>query len=133
MKLLDTNIVMYAVGKPHVYKAPCQAILQKALNNTEVFNIDAELCQELLYVYGRRGEMETGFKTVDALLRLFPNLFVIDSDVILETTRLMHKYPKLVARDAIHAAVSIAYDLEGIISVDKVFEGIKGLKRFKIS
>ena len=27
--------------------------------------------------------METGFKTVDALLRLFPNLFVIDSDVIL--------------------------------------------------
>lgn len=131
MKLLDANIVMYAVGKPHVYKAPCQAILQKALNNTEVFNIDAELCQELLYVYGRRGEMETGFKTVDALLSLFPNLFVIDSDVILETTRLMHKYPKLVARDAIHAAVAIAYDLEGIISVDKVFEGIKGLKRFE--
>ncbi|MCR4321994.1 MAG: PIN domain-containing protein [Candidatus Brocadiaceae bacterium] len=55
----------------------------------------------------------------------------IDSDVILETTRLMHKYPKLVARDAIHAAVAITYDLEGIISVDKVFEGIKGLKRFE--
>lgn len=105
MKLLDTNIIMYAVGMSHVYKAPCQAILQKALNNTEVFNIDTELCQELLYVYGRRGERETGFKTVNALLRLFPNPLVIDSNVILETTRLMHKYPKLAARDAIHAAM----------------------------
>lgn len=131
MKLLDTNIIMYAAGMPHVYKAPCQAILQKALNNAEVFNIDAELCQELLYVYSRRGERDTGFKTVDALLRLFPNLLVIDSDVILETTRLMHKYPKLVARDAIHAAVATIYDLEGIISVDKVFDEIKGLKRFE--
>lgn len=131
MKLLDTNIIMYAVGKPHVYKAPSQAILQKALNNTEIFNIDTELCQELLYVYGRRGERETGFKTVEALLRLFPNPHVIDSNVILETTRLMHKYPKLVARDAIHAAVATIYDLEGIISVDKVFDEIKGLKRFE--
>jgi predicted nucleic acid-binding protein len=43
----------------------------------------------------------------------------------------MHKYPKLVARDAIHAAVAIVYDLEGIISVDKVFDEIKGLKRFE--
>lgn len=131
MKLLDTNIIMYAVGMSHVCKAPCQAILQKALNNTEVFNIDTELCQELLYVYGRRGERETGVKTVNALLKLFPNPLVIDSNVILDTTRLMHKYPKLVARDAIHAAVAIVYDLEGIISVDKVFDEIKGLKRFE--
>lgn len=82
----------------------------------------------MLYVYGRRGERETGFKTVEALLKLFPNPHVIDSNV---TTRLMHKYPKLVARDAVHAAVAIVYGLEGIISVDKVFDEIKGLKRFE--
>ena len=122
---------MYAVGKPHPYKATCQDILKTAASNTTEFNIDAELCQELLYVYGRRGERKQGLKTVESLIELFPNVFPVDSGVIVETKILMDKYPNLVARDAIHAAVVLVNDLEGIVSVDKVFGEIKGLKRFE--
>lgn len=119
MKLLDTNIIMYPVGKPHLYKAPCQVIFKKAASNATEFNIDTELCQELLYVYGRRGERKQGLKTVESLIELFPNVFPMD------------KYPNLIARDAIHAAVVLVNGLEGIVSVDKVFGEIKGLKRFE--
>jgi len=95
------------------------------------FNIDTELCQELLYVYGRRGERKQGLKTVESLIELFPGIFPIDSGVIIETKILMDKYPNLMARDAIHAAVALVNGLEGIVSVDKVFGEIKGLKRFE--
>lgn len=122
---------MYAIGKPHLYKAPCQTILKKAASNAMEFNIDVELCQELLYVYGRRGERKQGLKTVESLIELFPNVFPVDSSVILETKTLMDKYPNLIARDAIHAAVVLVNGLDGIVSVDKVFSDIKGLKRFE--
>lgn len=131
MKLLDTNIIIYAVGKPNYYKIPCQEILKMAATYPEEYNIDAELCQELLYVYGRRGERELGFKTIESILALFPNTFAIDSNIIFETKNIMSKYAEIIARDAIHAAVVIINNLEGIVSVDKVFDRIKGLKRFE--
>ena len=30
MKLLDTNVVIYAIGKAHPYKEPCEKIMEMA-------------------------------------------------------------------------------------------------------
>lgn len=43
----------------------------------------------------------------------------------------MDKYPSIVSRDAIHAAVVVNNKLKGIISEDSDFDIIKGIKRFK--
>ena len=44
----------------------------------------------------------------------------------------MMEHSFLVSRDAIHAAVVQTHDLEGIVTADKVFDRIKGLKRFDL-
>ena len=44
----------------------------------------------------------------------------------------MRAYSFLGARDGIHAAVVQTPDLEGIITADKVFDRIKGLKKFDL-
>jgi len=41
----------------------------------------------------------------------------------------MRKYNNLVPRDAIHSAVVIVRDLEGIISTDKMFDSLEEVKR----
>ena len=93
-------------------------------------NVDAELLQEILHVYDARKERVKGFDTLYDLLVLFPNPIAITGEEIETARDLMRAHSFLGARDAIHAAVVQTHDLEGIISADKVFDRIKGVKRF---
>ena len=44
--------------------------------------------------------------------------------------RLLAEMPGIEARDAIHAAVVFEHRLEGIVSADRDFDRIPGLRRF---
>ena len=63
---------------------------------------------------------------------LFPNPFPIGREEIERARDLMMRHSFLVTRDAIHAAVVQTHGLEGIVTADKVFDRIKGLKRFDL-
>jgi predicted nucleic acid-binding protein len=53
-------------------------------------------------------------------------------DVVTDRAReLMDVYPRLLARDAVHAAVVITRKLDGIASFDRDFDGIRGVKRIE--
>lgn len=129
MKLIDTNIIMYAVGKTHILKEPCKEVLHKVVNNEISANIDIEVLQELLYVYDSRGEREKGLRIISEIMILFPNPFVIGKNEIVIANDLMTKYSTLTTRDAIHCAVTINLNLEGIISTDKGLDVVKGIHR----
>ena len=55
MKLLDANVVIYALGVPHPYRDPCQWILRALDSDDHDYVMDAEVLQEVLYVFDRRG------------------------------------------------------------------------------
>lgn len=129
MKVLDTNIIVYAVGRHHRYKRACVQLLQDVANGTADFNIDVELLQEILYLYTARGERALGLSTCKDVLMMFPNPFPITREDLLLAHVLLTDYPKLLPRDAIHAAVTLANHLEGIVSADKVFDAIESLNR----
>ena len=131
MKLIDTNIIMYAIGKGHPLKEQCKKLLQRVVYGETVANIDVEVLQELLYVYSVRGERRKGLKVIDEMLVPFPDSYSIKIDEIARAKGLMKKYSSLSARDAIHCAVSINNNLEGIISTDKDFDIVKEIHRFK--
>ncbi len=131
MKLIDTNIIMYALGRSHPLKESCRDVLLNVAREKTEANIDAETLQELLYVYDSRGEREKALKVVEDMFILFPNPYAIKKDEIETAKDLMEKYNSLIARDAIHCAVAINYNLEGIISTDKDLELIKEISLFK--
>lgn len=130
MKLIDTNIIMYALGKPHSLKEPCRDILQKIVQDRINANIDVEVLQELLYVYDSRGERRKGLKILKENLIIFPHPFTVGRNDIAKAADLMSKHSILSPRDAIHGAVVINSNLEGIISTDKDFDNIKEINRF---
>ena len=130
MKLLDTNIIIYAAGGPHLYKEACAEILENVGLGDTNYGIDVELLQEVLYVYTARGERTRGQLIFDNLLRIFPNPIPIDRAEMLATRQLLGRLPGLFPRDAIHAAVVQTQGLEGIVTTDKAFNDISGITVF---
>lgn len=131
MKLIDTNIIIYSLGKEHPLKEPCRSFIAKIASGVIAANIDVEVLQEVLYVYAYRNERIKGIAACRYLLDIFPNPFPISKNEISLAISFMDKYPSIVSRDAIHAAVVVNNKLKGIISEDSDFDIIKGIKRFK--
>lgn len=127
MKLLDTNIIIYAAGRAHRYKEACTGILAEVASGSTEYAIDVELLQEVLYVYASRGERTRGIYRFDDLLSMFPNPIPIGLAEVLAAHQLMGRFPGLFPRDAIHAAVVQTQGLEGIVTTDKAFDDISGI------
>ena len=130
MKLVDANIVIYLLGHEHRYREPCRAIIDQMVVRPYDYSIDAEMLQELLYVFWKRGAIDTGTEVVRQLLGLVPEAVPVGEPEIAAAARLLERPSRLSVRDAIHAAVVFEYDLDGIISADKGFDSVSSLRRF---
>ena len=127
MILLDTNIVIYAHGRPHRYKEPCRLLLGRLGETPPEYNIDVELLQEIMHVYSARGARAFGLSVFDILMNVFPDPIPVGSSEIVTARRLMEEYPFLSPRDAVHAAVVSTQRLEGIVTTDEAFGQVRGL------
>lgn len=95
------------------------------------FITDAEVLQELIHVYRRRGEWNTGkliFSRFAAIMRgrvepMYP------SDVEFAAS-FAPSYPRLSARDLIHLAVMVRVGSSQIVPGDRGFDGIAEVQRF---
>jgi uncharacterized protein len=132
VRLVDTNVLIYAVGRAHSLQDDARRVLDRIAEGALHANVDAEVLQEILHVYDARKERSKGFATLEDLLVIFPNPIAITREEIETARDLMRAHSFLGARDAIHAAVVQTHDLEGIVSADKVFDRIKGVKRFAL-
>ena len=130
MRLLDTNIFLYAMGKPHPYKEPCLRIVATLEESFHGYLTNAEVLQEILHVFLRRGESGHGARRVRQIMDSVEEVVPIGKDEIYIASRLLIQYPKLDARDAIHAAVVQLHGLEGVVSADRGFDVIRGVTRF---
>lgn len=130
MRLIDTNVFIYAVGRPHEYKDVCIRVLDEVGAGRIEANIDVELLQEVLYYLGRRGRWDDAIAMFDRIVTAFPAPFPIGINEATRARDILAGGARVEARDAIHAAVVLEHRLEGIISTDRGFDAITGLTRF---
>ena len=130
MKLVDTNVFIYSAGAPHPYKDSCRQLIQLLGEGEMDGNIDIEVPQELMHFYhSKRRTQEATISAVEAL-RMFTNPIVVTGATMLMAADILTRCPHLQSRDAVHAAVVLEHNLEGIISTDRGFDNIPGLTRF---
>ncbi len=130
MKLLDTNVFLYASGVEHPYREPSIRILAMTQDGSLEANTNVEVVQEILHLHQARKELEFGISLARQALELFPNALPVTAETARSAVALLSRYAFLQSRDAIHAAVVLEHNLEGIISADRAFDGIAGLRRF---
>ena len=131
MILVDANIMMYAAGAEHPNKQPSITFLEKVATRQVEAAIDAETLQEILHRYRAIRRWEDGKAVYDMSRQIFSTVFPITVEVLDHCRSLLESYPALMARDAIHAAVTKVNSVSMICSFDRDFDQIRGLRRIQ--
>lgn len=131
MILVDTNIIMYAAGTAHPNKLPSVRFLERVARGELNATVNAELLQEILHRYRAIKRWNDGRQVYDLARQIFPNVIAISSKALDHARQLLDKYPTLMARDALHAAIVSTEKLESICSYDKDFDRVAGLTRIE--
>jgi predicted nucleic acid-binding protein len=120
---------MYALGGPHPLQQPCRKILEQTKSGTLRLVSDTEVLQEILCRYfsiQRATLAETAYTAVKEMcLEILP----VTLPVMDRALDLLKNNPTITSRDAVHAAVMLHNGLRVIISTDKHFNRIPGIRR----
>jgi predicted nucleic acid-binding protein len=127
-RLIDTNVFVYAAGGQHPLRSASVRLLTLVAKHPEDFTVDLEVIQEVLHVYARRGERVKAVSMVELILGLFPDPIAVGAGEIRFAAQLLVEHPRLSARDAIHAAVVLHHGLDAIVTADRDFAAVPGLR-----
>jgi predicted nucleic acid-binding protein len=128
---IDTNVFIYAAGAPHPYKEPCREILRKVGAGSLDGTTNAEVLQELLYVLGRRTERKIARSVVENVIKLIPDLLSIGAPELELAAQLLEKHETLSARDVVHIASMRLHGIRNVVSFDRHFDGVDGIRRLE--
>lgn len=129
MILVDANVLMFAAGAQHPNKQPSVSLLESIAEGTVDAALDAEVLQEILHRYRAIARWTEGTQVYDDARQIFGVVLSITVDVVDQTKALLDQYQGISARDALHAAVVVAHDLEALCSYDRGFDQIAAVRR----
>ncbi|MEX0879706.1 MAG: type II toxin-antitoxin system VapC family toxin [Thermoanaerobaculia bacterium] len=102
MTFVDTNVLMYAVGRPHPLREEARRFFQQAVKNRTPLATSAEVLQELLHAYLPVERLAT----LDAALTLaesvIPVVWAVEPEDVRLARSLVGRHPELGARDLLH-------------------------------
>ena len=118
MRFVDTNVWMYAVGRPHPLRDEARSLLGSARAEGHRLFTSAEVLQELLHAYlpvGRDATLAASLELATGTADVVP---LERGDVVL-ATRLHVERSGLGARDLVHLAVAMRHDALALHTFDR--------------
>ena len=126
---IDTSVIMYAAGGSHPMQAPCQTILDRVFDRSLDAVTSVEVVQEILHRYISLRRSDEGVALSSRTMDLFAPVLPITHAVLRRVPDLADRYPELQARDLVHVATCLHEGLDEIISSDRGFDHVAGLRR----
>lgn len=127
MIVLDTTVLVYAVGTEHTYREPCRRLVRAIQEGQVTATTTVEVIQEFAHVRARRrGRAEAVDLANDYLELLSPLLVVADSD-LRDGLRLFATSESLGSFDAVLAAAARAAGADALVSADGAFSSAPGI------
>lgn len=131
MILIDANIFMYASGEPHPFKEPCINFLNRVATGEVKAGTDAEVLQEILHRYRAIRLWDRGRRVFDLARQVVDTVLPLAVETLDQARQLLDRYPALVARDAVHAAICLQFTGGAICSYDRDFDVVEGILRIE--
>jgi len=127
--LFDTNVFVYQLGAPHPYREPCRAIVERQAAGELAGEASVTLVQEVIWqrlrqTGDRAAAAQTG-RDVAALCRLHD--FTLAD--LARSIELFESHGGLDAFDARLAATALEREIAVVLTADRGFDGIAGLRR----
>ena len=126
MIFVDTNVFVYAVGRPHPLQARAQKFFVEANRSGTPLCTSAQVMQELAYAYLPTGRL----KTFDAALGLMTGAAVevwpLQEEDVALARQLHERYSALQARDLCHLASCRRRGVREIKTFDQTLAAASG-------
>lgn len=129
MILIDSNVPMYLVGADHPHKVDARRLLERCIANRERLVTDAEVLQEILHRYVAIARRDAIQPALDVLLGVADEVLPIERRDVLRARDIVMGSPRVSARDAVHAAVMEHHRVERILTFDRGFDELPGIRR----
>ena len=124
---VDTSVFLLAAGADHPLQADAKGFLQHSRQTEATLNISVEALQEFSFHRLRRVDRSQALEESEALARSVV-LHPFDQDTMLRAFELMRTTP-LRGKDAVHAATALLAGFSEIVSCDRDFDHVPGLRR----
>ena len=127
MIVLDTTVLVYAVGDNHALRDPARALLAAAADGSLRATTTPEAIQEFAHVRARRRDRADAAALAEGYADLLSPLLEVGEADLREGLRLFERSATLGAFDAVLAAVALRAGATTLVSADRAFTGVRGL------
>ncbi len=119
MTFVDTNVFMYAVGRPHPLRSRAREFFNESFGDSRSLYTSAEVLQELMHAYlpTRRYDV---FDDAAALIeRTGVEVWPLEAADVMLAHQLRDRHPELSARDLCHLASCRRRGVREIMTFDR--------------
>ena len=124
MIFVDSNVLVYAVGRPHPLQDEARRFLAESLTARAPLVTSSEVLQELLHIYLPVRRM----KTLDAAYHLIDTrldeVWTLESQDVRLARLLADSHPELNARDLVHLAVCQRKGVRQLKTYDRALHAV---------
>ena len=127
MIFIDTNVFMYAVGRPHPLRVPAREFFANSNRRRVPLCTSAEVLQELAHAYLPVARLETLDAALALVQRASVQVWPLEEADVTLARELHEQHPDLGARDLCHLASCRRRGVGEIMTFDRAL-GAVGLK-----
>jgi len=127
MIVVDTSVLVYAVGEEHRLAGPCRTLIDAVGLGHLMATTAVEVVQEFVSVRARRRGRIEAASLGSRYVELFEPLLVPDGRDVLRGLRLFQAHERLGAFDAVLGAAARELDAT-LVSADAAFSTVEGLR-----
>jgi uncharacterized protein len=125
--VLDTTVLVYAVGTDHPLREPCQELIRAIAGGTILATTTIEVIQEFTHVRARRRDRKDAADLARDYIELLSPLLIVEETDLREGLRLFEQGTAFGSFDAVLAAAAHAAGAEALVSADAGFSGIAAI------
>ena len=124
---IDTTVLAHAFGGPSAQRAASRDIVLRASHDELVLHASVEAVQEFLFHRIRRSDRRAAAEAARAVTGL---CILHDFDTIILNRAIdLVNSTRLGGRDAVHVATALTHGFDSIVSSDRDFDDVQGLRR----
>ena len=127
MIVLDTTVLVYAVGEEHPLREPCRSLVEAIADERVEATTTVEVIQEFVHVRARRRDRSDAAERGRELLRLLGPLITPGDAELALGLRLFEETDGLGMFDAVLAAATMQSQAHALVSADRAFASVRGL------
>ena len=128
MIVLDTTVLVYAVGDDHRLRDPARAVVESVEDGSVQATTTVEVVQEFAHVRARRRSRGDAAGLARSYADLFAPLITVDVDDLLAGLRLFSREGGLGMFDAVLASTAMRRGAHALVSADSGFAHVRGLR-----